>query len=89
MFEELCVNEMLDINGGDAKEVVCTVVGVCGGILGAAGGFLGGFAVATIEFTPIVGVPVGIGCAVVGAGLGYAGAKDAAEDAWDAIANCF
>ncbi len=86
MFETLTYEELELVNGGGAKEVVCTIVGVCGGVVGAAGGFLGGFAVTTIEFTPIVGVVAGVGTGVVGAGLGYAGAKSAAEDAWDYIA---
>ncbi|MCR5755823.1 MAG: hypothetical protein K6G30_13555 [Acetatifactor sp.] len=90
MVEILSSDDLLLINGGGVKEVVCTGVGVCGGVVGAAAGFVGGFSVttgSTLGFATPAGVVVGIGTGAVGARLGYAGAKSAAESAWDFIAD--
>ncbi len=57
-------------------------MGVCGGIVGAANGFYGGFTLAGF-FTPIVSIPAGVVARVGGAWAGYAYAKFSAEDVWD------
>ena len=58
-------------------------MGVCGGIVGAGVGFLGGFGLAGHFFNPIVSIPAGVVAGAGGAWAGYANAKSAAEDVWD------
>ncbi len=87
MFEELTYEELLVYDGGDARDVVTTIVGGCGAVGGAIAGFAVGHTVAGSVFTGPVAIGAGAVCAVGGAVAGYAAAKTAAESAWDAIAN--
>jgi len=83
---EMTLDELQEVVGGDVKDVVTTVAGVCGGVVGFIAGFAGGYTVAGHWFMPPVSIPSGVMTGAVGAVGGYVGAKTGAEAAWDAIA---
>lgn len=88
-MNELLIDELTIINGGGAKEVVSTVVGVCGGIAGAASGAVLGYAAAGHFFTGVIAVGGGIVGGVSGAYAGYVGGKEAGAEAYDTIVGFF
>lgn len=91
-MSELCIaseTELYGICGGTWKDFVTTTVGVCGGVAGGASAFCLGYAAAGNIFTGPISVGAGVVCGAVGAAGGYAGAKAAAEEAWDCVAAWF
>lgn len=83
---EMTLDELQEVVGGDVKDVVTTVAGVCGGVVGFIAGFAVGYAGAGHWFTAPVSIPSGVITGAVGAVGGYAGVKTGAEAAWDVIA---
>ncbi len=86
-FNEMTMDELMMYDGGDVRDVVTTIGGVCGAVSGAIAGFATGYAVGGAVFTGPVAMVTGCLAAIPAGTGGYVAGKTGAEAAWDAIAN--